>query len=150
MKYLFSFFLICNSIALLGQQDTSVYDIPEIEAKFIDGSTGAWFAKNIIYPKLEMENSVEGEILIRFIVEIDGSLSAVKVVRSKCFKTIAVGEGEGKKEIKVSLEGDDDNKLALEMEAVSKVKVMPKWKAGENNGVPCRSKFQVKIVFKLG
>ena len=57
------------------------------------------------------------------IVEKDGSIKQVNVLRSVC--------------------------QALDEEAIRVVKSMPKWKAGENNGQKCRSFFQLPITFSL-
>jgi protein TonB len=143
MKYLFSILLICNVMSMLGQQDERIYDVPDVEASYPDGRPSAWFAANIIYPELALEEGVEGTILVCFIVEVDGTLTNVTVGISKCFKMRSVGAG------KKVLRGNNAGKRALELEAVSKVKAMPKWNPGETKGVPCRSKFQVKVVFKL-
>ena len=61
--------------------------------------------------------------MLEFVVEKDGRIGQVNVLRSVC--------------------------PALDEEAIRVVKAMPKWKAGENNGQKCRSFFQLPITFSL-
>ncbi len=103
-----------------------VVDVPDVEASFPGGSPSAWFAKNIIYPEIAQENGDEGTVLVTFVVEKDGRLTSV-----------AIPKGRGQTP-------------ELDAEAIKKVRMMPNWTPGQNNGNACRSKFQVKVVFKLG
>ena len=100
---------------MLGQHDETIYDVPDVEASFPDGSPSAWFAKNIIYPELALEEGVEGAILVCFIVEVDGSLTDVRVGSSKCFRMRSVGAG------KKVIRGNNAGKRALELEAMAKI-----------------------------
>ena len=70
-----------------------------------------------------MENGIQGTVMLTFIVEKDGSISNVTVVRSR---------GE-----------------LLDAEAVRVVKGMPKWTPGMQGGKPVRTKFTLPIPFKL-
>lgn len=40
-----------------------------------------WLQKNINYPPIAAENNIQGRVMIRFVVEPDGSVSNVEVVR---------------------------------------------------------------------
>ena len=75
------------------------------------------------YPAVAAENGVQGRVIVNFIVEKDGSISNVQVVRSV--------------------------DPALDREAVNTVKRMPKWNPGMNNGQPARVKFTLPVTFKL-
>jgi protein TonB len=66
---------------------------------------------------------VQGKVYVTFVVEVDGSITDVKVLR---------GIGSG----------CDD-------EAVRVVKSMPKWVPGKQRGVPVRVQFNLPINFKL-
>jgi protein TonB len=103
-----------------------VVDVPDVEASFPGGSPSAWFASHIVYPEIAQENGDEGTVLVTFVVEKDGRLTSV-----------AIPKGRGQTP-------------ELDAEAIKKVRMMPNWTPGQNNGNACRSKFQVKVVFKLG
>lgn len=46
------------------------------------GNVQSRISKNIKYPALALENGMEGKVIVQFVVERDGSVSPVKVVRS--------------------------------------------------------------------
>lgn len=79
---------------------------------------------NIRYPATAREHNTQGKVIISMVVEKDGSLSCVKVVRS-------VSE-------------DLDN------EALRVIKLSPKWNPGMQNGVPVRVAYSIPISFTLG
>ncbi len=78
---------------------------------------------NLKYPKSAKKNKQEGRVFIGFIVEKDGSVSNVKVLRGVCEE--------------------------LDSEAVRVVKSMPTWIAGRDKGEPVRVQYTLPIVFKL-
>lgn len=41
-----------------------------------------FLAKNIVYPKVALDNGIQGRVMIRFIINTDGSLSDITVTRS--------------------------------------------------------------------
>ncbi|WP_374950771.1 TonB family protein [Mucilaginibacter sp.] len=82
-----------------------------------------YLAKNIRYPKKARENNTQGRVIVSFIVETDGSLTNLKVVR---------GVGDGTDE-----------------EAVRVLKASPKWIAGTQNGQKVRVNYVVPINFAL-
>ncbi len=78
---------------------------------------------NLNYPEIAKENGTEGTVFVSFVVEKDGSVTDVKVLK---------GLGDGCTE-----------------EAVRVVKAMPKWKPGKNHGEPVRVLFNLPIKFRL-
>ena len=80
-------------------------------------------AENVQYPEEAKEKGISGRVLVSFIVEKDGSIGEVKVVK---------GIGCG----------CDD-------EAVRVVKAMPKWKPGTDKGKAVRVNYMLPITFKL-
>ena len=88
-----------------------------------NGALQKWLASNMIYPTAA-ENGIEGRVIVTFVVEADGSVSDVRIAR-----------------------GVDP---ALDQEALSVVKRMPKWIPGMQNGEPVRVKFNVPVTFKSG
>lgn len=102
-----------------------VYDVPEVSAQFPSGDQGLqWFlANNLKYPKKCQENGIQGKVLVQFVVQKDGSITEIKVLRSVDPR--------------------------LDAEAVRVVKKMPKWKPGMVDGKPVRSRFTLPFTFRL-
>ena len=80
-------------------------------------------SENVQYPEEAKEKEISGRVMVGFIVEKDGSISDVKVVK---------GIGGG-----------------CDEEAVRVVKAMPKWKPGKEKGKPVRVSYIMPIFFKL-
>jgi len=79
--------------------------------------------ENVNYPSLALENVIQGRVTVMFVVEKNGEITNIEVVKS-------VGWG-------------------LDDEAVRVVKSMPKWIPGENNYRPVRVKVALPIKFVL-
>ena len=104
---------------------TKVFDVVE-EMPSFPGGQGAlmsFLSSNIKYPVVAQENGVQGRVIVGFVVERDGSISDVKVMRSV--------------------------DPSLDREAQRVVKAMPKWKPGKQNGSAVRVKYTVPVVFRL-
>ncbi len=82
-----------------------------------------YLSKNIKYPQMARESGIQGRVFVNFVVEPDGSVSNVNVMRS-------LGGG-------------------CDEEAVRVVKAMPKWKPGRQRGKAVRVSYILPIVFKL-
>jgi protein TonB len=88
-----------------------------------DGAFGKYLGKNIRYPAIARENNVQGRVVLTFVVERDGSLTDIKVLRS-------LGSG-------------------TDEEAVRVLKASPKWKPGIQNGRPVRVQYSIPVNFTL-
>lgn len=82
-----------------------------------------YLAKNVKYPMIAIETGVSGRVVISFVVERDGSISNVKVMKSV--------------------------DASLDNEAMRVVSGMPKWIPGRQNGNTVRVKYQVPVSFRL-
>ena len=91
---------------------------PGGEAKLME-----YVGKNIKYPQIARETGIQGRVFIGFVVEPDGSVSNVKLLR---------GIGGG-----------------CDEEAMRVVKSMPKWKPGKQRGKAVRVSYQIPVFFKL-
>ena len=91
---------------------------PGGEAKLLE-----YVAKNTKYPQIARESGIQGRVFIGFVVETDGSISNVKVLR---------GIGGG-----------------CDEEAVRVIKSLPKWKPGKQRGKAVRVSYQIPVNFKL-
>lgn len=82
-----------------------------------------WLSDNVVYPKEAVDKNIQGRVMIRFIVEKNGSISSTKVVHSV-------------------------NEL-LDAEALRVVNAMPKWEPGTKNNKAVRVRFTLPIQFRL-
>ncbi|MDO5130335.1 MAG: TonB family protein [Prevotellaceae bacterium] len=107
------------------EEETKVFDVVEVMPSF-PGGQGAlfeWLSKNIKYPVVAEENGVQGRVIVTFVVERNGSITDVQVVKSV--------------------------DPSLDKEAVRVVKAMPHWIPGKQNGSAVRVKFTVPVTFRL-
>lgn len=105
--------------------EKEIIDFPDVEAQFPGGPAAlqAWIAKNVNYPQTAIEMNEQGRVYLSFVVEPDGSITNVAVVKS------------------VSAD--------LDKEAKRLVRSMPKWTAGEAAGEKARTRCQIPINFTL-
>jgi len=82
-----------------------------------------WLSENINYPPIASEQGIQGRVSLRFVVTPDGSVEQVEVVKS--------------------LDPSCDR------EAVNKVKKMPKWVPGRQNGNPVSVYYNLPVRFQL-
>ena len=106
-----------------SEEDT-VYQIVEEMPQFPGGDQAMmdFMAKNVVYPQEAKDKGIAGRVFVSFVVEKDGSIDEVKVMR---------GIGGG-----------------CDEEAVRVVKSMPKWKPGKMKGEPVRVSYMMPINFK--
>ena len=88
-----------------------------------EGALLGYLRDNIHYPTVAAENGVQGRVVVGFVVERDGSITDVKILR-----------------------GVDPS---LDREAMRVVKSMPRWNPGKQNGSAVRVKYQVPVSFRL-
>lgn len=82
-----------------------------------------YLGSNIEYPALARENGIQGTVVLTFIVDKDGSITEVTIIKD-------IGGGCGKESVRV-------------------VEAMPKWKPGEANGHPVRVRYTLPLKFKF-
>ena len=107
-------------------EETGEGDLPFTvveEMPHFNGDLNKWLRKNLRYPARCAEMGIEGKIFVEFVVEKDGSITSINVIRS----------------------ADPD----LSQEAIRVVKAMPKWKPGMQRDKAVRVKFTIPITFKL-
>jgi protein TonB len=102
-----------------------VFDVVEVMPQYPGGipQMMKFISSNIKYPKDAIKKGMQGAVVVQFVVEPDGSVSNVHVVRSVF--------------------------PSLDTEAVRMVKAMPKWSPGMQNGKPVRVRYNVPIRFSL-
>lgn len=107
------------------EEENKVFDIVEQQPLFPGGLTALmkYLSENTKYPVVAQENGVQGRVTVQFVVEKDGSISDVHVLR-----------------------GVDPS---LDKEAVRVVKSMPRWTPGKQNGITVRVNYRVPVLFRL-
>ena len=147
MKTLFlSFLFLCGGVAMAQNNDVVVppapSDEPQVDVgsqvqsapvyQFVeqmpqfpggDQAMMEYLKKNLRYPIVARENEVQGRVIVRFVVNEDGKVSDVVIMRD-------IGSGCGQ-------------------EAVRVVKMMPKWLPGKQNGKPVKTYFTLPVTFRL-
>ena len=103
-----------------------VYTVVDVTAMPADGLDKyyATLAANLTYAKSAREKGLEGKVFVSFIIETDGTLSDIKVVK-----------------------GVSDE---LDSEAVRVVSIAGKWTPGKNEGKVVRQRMVLPINFSLG
>lgn len=89
-------------------KEREVYRFTEQEPTF-HGKLADYIKKNLHYPKAELEQKIEGKAIVECIVNENGHISDVSVIRSSGFS-------------------------AFDKEALRLVKAMPAWNPGKQNG----------------
>ena len=111
---------------VVEEEEEVVFVVVESMPEFPGGQQALfkYLSENVKYPVIAQENGIQGRVICQFVVNKDGSIVDVEVVRS----------------------GGD---ASLDKEAVRVIKTMPKWKPGKQRGKPVRVKYTVPVNFKL-
>lgn len=106
-------------------EETKIFTVVEQMPMYPGGDAAlmGYLRDNIHYPTVAAENGVQGRVVVGFVVERDGSITDVKVLRSV--------------------------DPSLDREAMRVVKSMPRWTPGKQNGSAVRVKYQVPVTFRL-
>jgi protein TonB len=108
-----------------ADDDDRIFDVVEENAQFPGGDEACmkWLQEHIKYPQICIEQNVQGRVYVGFVVNRDGSIVDVKIIKSP------------------------DNNLSKEAERV--VKLMPKWKPAKQGNKTVRSRFNLPVNFRL-
>lgn len=106
-------------------EETKIFTVVEQMPMYPGGDAAlmGYLHDNIKYPTVAAENGVQGRVVVGFVVERDGSITDVNILR-----------------------GVDPS---LDREAMRVVKSMPRWNPGKQNGSAVRVKYQVPVSFRL-
>lgn len=119
--------VIVQPVQTVEEPEDQIFEIVENPAVPPTGDIPSllkWIANHIEYPQSALDNGIQGKVVLRFVVEKDGSIGDILVAR------------------KVD--------PALDKEAVRVLKSMPKWTPGKQRGKPVRSYFTLPISFTIG
>lgn len=114
-----------NSVYAQNQRESEIFTEVEKYPEFPGGNQAfmKYLVESIKYPVKAQENNEQGRVITNFVVEKDGSISNIKVIRGVT--------------------------AALDAEAVRLLNSMPNWQSGEHQGKPARVRFTLPIVFRL-
>lgn len=107
-------------------EEETIHQIVEEQPEFPGGMQALmkYLKDNINYPRISRENGSQGRSFINFVVNADGSIQDVEVLKSS----------------------SDPH---LDKEAVRVVKSMPNWKPGKQSGKAVRVRFTLPVTFRL-
>jgi protein TonB len=108
-----------------SQAEAEIFTVVEESPGFPGGDVARiqFLQENIKYPQMARESGIQGTVYVTFVVERDGRVTDVKVLR---------GIGGG-----------------CDEEAIRVIKAMPKWNPGKQRGKPVRVQFNMPIKFTL-
>ena len=108
-----------------AQDPEGAFDVVEQMPEFPGGAGEMmkFIATTVKYPEAAMKYGKQGRVIATFIVEADGTVSNIKVVKSVCEE--------------------------LDAEAVRVIGLMPKWTPGKQNGKEVRVKYTIPVSFRL-
>jgi protein TonB len=109
-----------------GEDEDSIFIFVQDMPKFLGKDVNAfriWVTKHLKYPRIAAENRIMGTVHIRFVIESDGSVGQVEVIRSV--------------------------DPSLDAEAVRVVSSSPHWTPGKQRGKPVRVAYTIPITFIL-
>ncbi|MEZ4936032.1 MAG: energy transducer TonB [Crocinitomicaceae bacterium] len=104
-----------------NSSDEEIFTIVEQQPEFPGGFENMilYIQGNFVYPKEDFKNKIQGTVYIQFVIEKDGSVSNIRVIR---------GVSE-----------------SLDAEAIRVIQMMPKWEPGRQRGKAVRARFTLPI-----
>lgn len=114
-----------SSSQVQEEEPKQTFTVVEVMPEYPGGENEMmkFLAENIKYPTAAKENGISGKVFITFVVEKNGLITDVKILR---------GIGGG-----------------CDEEAIKVIKLMPKWKPGTQRGQAVRVQYNVPIKFTL-
>ena len=103
-------------------EDNAIHPFVDVMPEF-NGDVYKFIRDHLQYPRVAAENGTSGLVALSFVIEKDGSIGNISVL-----KNVADGCTE---------------------EAIRVVKLMPKWKPGQNHSEPARVMINLPVSFKL-
>jgi len=107
-------------------QEEEIFFVAEDMPTFQGGDLNTfrnWVNEKLRYPPVASENGIQGTVTVKFVIERDGSLTNIEVLRSP------------------------DNSLSEE--TIRVLKTSPKWQPGRQRGNPVRVAFNLPVQFRL-
>ena len=141
--------LICNNLPKELEPPVDpfkIYDIVDTMPSF-QGDLMTYLYNETRYPAIAEGTGAEGRAVVRFVVERDGSISHVKVVRSLASSSAIPITDSMTAEYRLKAETYNKALQAMDDEAVRVIKAMPKWKPGKYHGENVRVWYMLAVSF---
>lgn len=102
-----------------------IVENPDEAASFPGGTSALfdWLKANMTYPQDAKDKGIEGRVVLKFVVQKDGTISKVQIMRSV--------------------------NPTIDRAALRLVKTMPKWNPAKANGADVDSEYTLPLVYKL-
>lgn len=116
---------VTSSAPIEEEEDQVIFQVVEKMPSFPGGDAALFkfLGENVKYPVIAQENGVQGRVICQFVVNRDGSIVDIEVVRSV--------------------------DRSLDAEAVRVIQSMPKWTPGKQRGKTVRVKYTLPVNFRL-
>ena len=141
--------LICNNLPKELEPPVDpfkIYDVVDTMPSF-QGDLMTYLYNETRYPAIAEGTGAEGRAVVRFVVERDGSISHVKVVRSLASSSAIPITDSMTAEYRLKAETYNKALQAMDDEAVRVIKAMPKWKPGKYHGENVRVWYMLAVSF---
>jgi periplasmic protein TonB len=112
---------------IFGEDENGIagdYAILETQPSFKGGGKDKfreWVSKNTNYPKNAQDSGIYGKVIVTFVIEMDGSVSNVKIIKGVA--------------------------QIIDDEAIKTIKASPKWSPGLTSGRPVRVRCSIPLIF---
>lgn len=118
-----------NEIDFISEElvnEEPIFETVEHQPEFPGGMSALmkYIRDNIQYPRISRENNSQGKVIVKFVVNTDGSIQDVDIVKSS-------------------------NDIHLDREAIRLIKSMPKWNPGTQRGKAVRVRHNLPVSFRL-
>ena len=125
LMVLFGLTTVSAQKTVVAKKNQQVFDVVEKMPEYPGGQAALfeYLSTNVKYPADAEKQKIQGRVLVTFVVNTDGSITDIEVVR-KAFPS-------------------------LDAEAVRVISGMPKWIPGEQKGQKVRVKYTVPLSFHL-
>lgn len=142
--------------ATAQQDDNKVWDIVEEMPTYPGGQSALmqYLAQTVKYPVIAQQAGVQGRVIVRFVVNADGSISDTEIASNNGHAAEPAGievtaYAKKTEDVKDEVEAEEKGKAALGEEALRVVKAMPKWNPGKQQGKAVKVKYHMPITFRL-
>ena len=114
-----------NNVQTVALQDTAVFEVVEVPPRFPGGEIELmkFISRNVKYPDDAKEAGMAGRVIVKFVIDKDGSISDATILRSVY--------------------------PSIDAEALRVVNAMPKWNPGKVKGEPVKVKYTLPLSFSL-
>ena len=124
-----------------------IYDVVDTYPSF-QGDVMTYLYNETRYPAIAEGTGAEGRAIVTFVVERDGSISHIKIVRSLVSRSAIPIIDSMTAEYRQKAKAQNRALQAMDEEAVRVIKAMPKWNPGKYHDTVVRVSFVLDVPFK--